>query len=260
MRVTARKKGLSEVSLRMLDLLKSEPSGLTLPQMRLMLKLGAHEHIHLDRRLRDLDPFYEIDREQRGTAVRYVYRGERLEPLAAAVNLRVRAEVIHRSRGRCGMCGRTVNEDEVKLVVDHKVPQEWGGSDDPENLWAVCEECNAGKKNYFSSFDPFLMRKVMNYESPHMRIGELLKSFINEPVPSWMIEFVAQDQTDWPKRTRDLRYLGWEIEVRNRKNPETSRVESYYTLRSFKPWPRDPTKWIREFEAERARQNRAKKG
>lgn len=240
----------------MLELLRREPAGLTLPEMRVLLNLGPHEHIHLDRRLRDLDPFYVIDRKQDGNAVRYIYRKKRLEPLVAAVNLRQRAAVLHRARGRCGMCGRTVEEDGIKLVVDHRVPQEWGGTNDLENLWAICEECNAGKKNYFASFDPAVMSKVMQYDSPHMRIGELLKLFRNKPVPSWMIEFVAQDQTDWPKRTRELRYLGWDIEVRNKKNPETGRTESHYTLRSFTAWPDDPTRWIREFESDRARKNR----
>jgi hypothetical protein len=157
------------------------------------------------------------------------------------------------------MCGMTIEKHKITLVVDHKIPQEWGGTDDADNLWAICEPCNAGKKNYFASFDPAVMNKVMKYESPHMRIGELLKLFINKPVASWMIEFVAQDQTDWPKRTRDLRYLGWDVIARNKKNPQTGRMESFYTLRSFEPWPENPTKWIRDFEAERARRNRLKK-
>lgn len=253
------KKGISEVSFRMLDLLRAHPKGLTLPQMRAMLELGADEQIHLDRRLRQLDTYYVIERVRVGKDILYVYASERDEPLASGVSQRVRAEVLHRARGRCGMCGRTIEKHAVTLVVDHKIPQNWEGTDDVSNLWAICEECNAGKKNYFASFDPSVMKKVMNYESPHMRIGELLKLFINKPVPSWMIEFVAEDQTDWPKRTRDLRYLGWNFVARNQKNPASGRMESYYTLKSFKPWPKDPTKWVRDFEAQRARKNREKK-
>jgi HNH endonuclease len=253
-----KKKGLSDISLRMLDLLKADSLGLTLPEIRLKLSLAQDAHIHLDRRLRDLDDFYLIERVGRGNSVRYVYRGERSEPRATGPNLRVRAEVLHRARGRCSMCGRTIEKHPITLVIDHKIPQEWGGSDEPDNLWAICEDCNAGKKNYFSSFDPGVMQRVMNYASPHMRIGELLKLFYEQPVEGWLIEFVAQDQDDWPKRTRDLRYLGWKIVAGKKKSAQTGRVESFYVLKSFEEWPDDPTKAIRDFETERAKRNRSR--
>jgi len=38
------------------------------------------------------------------------------------------------------------------LVVDHKIPREWGGETVSENLEAICEDCNAGKKLMRSLF------------------------------------------------------------------------------------------------------------
>jgi hypothetical protein len=151
------------------------------------------------------------------------------------------------------MCGRSVGEDGVKLQVDHKVPQAWGGSDEVDNLWALCVECNHGKKDLFASQDD-TVKKVLKHDSIHMRIGELLKLNFNEWVPAELIEFVA-NQDDWKKRTRELRYLGWKIDVTKRKH-ESGRVKSFYRLSKFDEWPENPTKWIREFEEKRAVANR----
>ena len=37
----------------------------------------------------------------------------------------------------------------MTVVVDHKIPIEWGGRDDDENLWAICEDCSIGKAENF---------------------------------------------------------------------------------------------------------------
>ena len=44
---------------------------------------------------------------------------------------------------RCELCG--VSADERALDVDHIVPRKHGGTDDPENLQALCWQCNANK-------------------------------------------------------------------------------------------------------------------
>jgi len=76
------------------------------------------------------------------------------------------------------MCGETVARHGITLVVDHKKPREWGGTNDVENLWAICERCNSGKKAYFSSLDvnAEIMKAAMSHDSVHVRIGELLKA------------------------------------------------------------------------------------
>lgn len=60
-----------------------------------------------------------------------------------AVSKRLRYEILRRDNHTCRYCGR--RSPEVKLTVDHVVPETLGGSDDPSNLVAACEDCNGGK-------------------------------------------------------------------------------------------------------------------
>jgi hypothetical protein len=125
-----------------------------------------------------------------------------------------------------------------------------------ENLWAICEECNSGKKNLFETQDQDLMRRVMQYDSVHVRIGETLKAKPGQPLPSSLLEFVA-DQDDWKKRTRELRYLGWKVRVIKKK--VNGKIRAFYQLDEWKPWPDNPTAVIRQYEQRRALRNKAKK-
>jgi hypothetical protein len=125
----------------------------------------------------------------------------------------------------------------------------------PENLEALCEDCNSGKKAYFKSVDAEWMRDVMGCKSVHVRLGETLKAFKGAPVDAATLEFVA-NQDDWKKRLRELRYLGWEIGTFNRRISE-ARVSSFYRLVRSRPWPADPTGVIRQYERDRAKRNSA---
>ncbi len=155
------------------------------------------------------------------------------------------------------MCGRTIEKHGITLVVDHKIPREWGGKTEAENLWAICEECNQGKKNLFASVDSAEMRSAIKHDSVHVRIGELLKGAgVGEPVPSHMIDIVA-NQDEWRKRLRELRYLGWEITAMRTHLPG-GRFQSSYRLDKFTEWPADPSGWIREYEQKRAERNKEK--
>lgn len=232
-------------------LLTENPHGLTSGQIRARLNIAPDEQAQLDRRRRDLRKWYILEKRQVGGDWVYTLKGEReISVLERGINIRVRAAVLGRAHGRCQMCGQTVAQHNIVLVVDHKIPIDWGGSNDEENLWALCQECNAGKKAYFASQDQGLMRGVMHHKSIHVRIGELLKRNLGKPVPSPLIELVAC-QEDWKKRTRELRYLGWKIDATRRKL-DSGKVESYYTLHKFKEWPDDPSGWIRDFEKRRA--------
>ncbi|MCI0352206.1 MAG: HNH endonuclease [Acidobacteriales bacterium] len=190
----------------------------------------------------------------------YKYLGERTDVSdEGEISQRVRAEVLRVARKCCQMCGRSIEKHGIALVVDHKKPREWGGTHDLENLWAICEECNTGKKAYFSSIDADaeMMKKVTAHESVHVRIGELLKAVgVGNRTPSYLIDIVA-DQDDWHKRLRELRYpvIGWEIDTHLYK-AESGKKSADYILRSSEPWPADPTRAIREFERERERKNR----
>lgn len=55
-----------------------------------------------------------------------------------------RFRVFQRDGYRCQICGRSA-QDGATLEVDHKVPRSKGGSNDIDNLWTLCFECNRGK-------------------------------------------------------------------------------------------------------------------
>lgn len=259
------------IHLKIVEVLKRFPEGVTGGQIRLELEkegLRAQEQTHLDRRKRDLKKWFVIEKTRTVTELNgnrqnvtlYKYIGVRKTVTdEGAVDQRLRAQVIHSAHGRCQMCGRTVTKHSVALVVDHKKPREWGGTNDLDNLWAVCEECNSGKKAYFSSLGatPAVMKKAMSNASVHMRIGELLKAVgIGRRTPSSMLAVVA-DQDDWHKRLRELRYpvIGWEVEKIRYKDP-SGKTHVDYVLKRYKPWPEDPSGVIRRFEKNRERRNR----
>jgi 5-methylcytosine-specific restriction endonuclease McrA len=204
-------------------------------------------HSQTDRRLRDLRDKYLLDiRTERRPGTRDpVYRltgfreGASSREGRAGINARKRAEVLTRFRSRCAMCGKTPVEDAIKLTIDHIVPLDWGGSNDPENLQPLCQECNAGKKAHYSSFDEYAeaIRQAIHRPVVHERIGELLKALEGVPVPVELITLVAREENrgDPTRRMRALRDLGWTIEVSYSK--EGKRKRSFYTLTHWEPWP-----------------------
>jgi hypothetical protein len=262
------------IHLRIIEVMKRFPKGISGGQIREELSkegLQPDEQTHLDRRKRDLKKWFVIEKSvvsqivsgKTRKIVLYRYVRERTEAIDEGdIGIKSRAAVIHAAHGRCEMCGRTIAKDAITLVVDHKKPRDWGGTNDRSNLWAICEECNAGKKAHFSSLDigAELMRKVMASPSVHVRIGELLKAFgVGARTPSWLLEFVA-DQDDWHKRLRELRYpvIGWEIETRLYKEA-SGRKRADYILRESKEWPENPTALIRKYEQEREQKNNLRK-
>jgi 5-methylcytosine-specific restriction endonuclease McrA len=259
------------IHLKIIEVLKRFPDGISGGQIRSELEkegLRAEDQTHLDRRKRDLKKWFLIEKikttqevaGKKRTVVLYKYLRERPRVTdEGQVSLKIRAEVIHAAHGRCQMCGKAIEKHGIILVVDHKKPRDWGGTNDRENLWAICEDCNSGKKAFFSSLNasPEIMRRVIGNDSVHVRIGELLKAVgIGKRTPSSLLEVVA-DQDDWQKRLRELRYpvIGWEIDTIGYK-AASGKKQMDYVLKGFKPWPNDPTGVIRKFERDRERKNR----
>ena len=62
------------------------------------------------------------------------------------------------------------------LEVDFKVPPEWGGIADPENLQPLCEDCLKGKRQYQETYSSYSeqIRRAADFDEPQRRIGELL--------------------------------------------------------------------------------------
>ncbi|MGA7288221.1 MAG: HNH endonuclease signature motif containing protein, partial [Terriglobales bacterium] len=224
-----------KIHLRIVEVMKRFPGGISGGQIRQELEkegLEPGDQTHLDRRKRDLKKWFVIKKDVTNIVISgknrkvtlYKYAGVRRKVVdEGQVSLKERAEVIHGAHGRCQMCGKSVEQHGIVLVVDHKKPRDWGGTNDRDNLWAICEECNAGKKAYFSSLhaDAELMKGVMAHKSVHVRIGELLKTVgVDKPTSSQLIDVVA-DQDDWQKRLRELRYpvIGWEIDTKLYRAP-----------------------------------------
>jgi 5-methylcytosine-specific restriction endonuclease McrA len=250
-----KKAGLSHLEQRILELLRTSPLGLDIIQIRKSLGIEDTQQ-HLDRRVRALDPFYVIERERKGQRLLYRFVRPRVQGEWDYFEIpkQIRAKLLLAAGGKCQMCGRTVKDDSIKLHIDHKIPREWGGKTEEDNLWAICSVCNEGKKNYYASFDTGIMRNVLVYPSVHKRIAELLHIMPGEWVDCDIIEFVANSQgfqTDWRKRLRELRYLGLEIETM--RDHKGRRTISLYRLRRWVPLPDDPTAAARKYEKDRAK-------
>jgi hypothetical protein len=58
-----------------------------------------------------------------------------------AISKRLRFEVLKRDGFKCHYC----HNGETLITVDHVIPRTLGGTDDPTNLVASCDDCNSGK-------------------------------------------------------------------------------------------------------------------
>lgn len=63
------------------------------------------------------------------------------------VSQKLRFEIFQRDNFTCQYCGKTREEDKVKLELDHIMPISAGGTDDFHNLTTSCRDCNQGKSN-----------------------------------------------------------------------------------------------------------------
>lgn len=84
------------------------------------------------------DEKIEAYKAARGTAI-WQHRAIGLGAIPGSV----RYEVLKRSGGKCALCG--IDASERALEVDHIKPRKHGGTDDIENLQALCWKCNSGK-------------------------------------------------------------------------------------------------------------------
>ena len=67
-----------------------------------------------------------------------------------ALRLLVRA----RADDRCEYCGLPQDLSELRFHVEHIVPRQHGGDDDPNNLALACPDCNLRKGPNLSAIDP----------------------------------------------------------------------------------------------------------
>jgi hypothetical protein len=75
-----------------------------------------------------------------------------------AIGARLRFEVLRRCNFACYYCGIPASLGLKVLHIDHVIPVDLGGTNDPWNLVAACWDCNAGKTNGVPDED--LVRQV----------------------------------------------------------------------------------------------------
>jgi hypothetical protein len=82
---------------------------------------------------------------------------ERLPAIARNISEKMRAVILERNGFTCQMCGAGAGDPDpynplrkVRLVIDHRIPISQGGTDDLDNLQAVCTNCNAGRANLYT--------------------------------------------------------------------------------------------------------------
>ena len=57
-----------------------------------------------------------------------------------------RFTVLRKDNFRCRLCGAAREDsDDVRLHVDHITPRSRGGTNNADNLWTLCADCNIGK-------------------------------------------------------------------------------------------------------------------
>lgn len=134
------------------------------------------------------------------------------ESVRTGINGKLGYKIRHRDFHTCQSCGKTP-KDGVKLHVDHKVPVEWGGTNDEENLWTLCDDCNHGKKSFFKDdFDSKLMKRINQETSAESRLKILFSECKNVPLGSVILQSIAGIQ-DWPRSVRRVRNeTNWNIQ------------------------------------------------
>lgn len=62
------------------------------------------------------------------------------------VSPKLRFTILKRDGYKCRLCGASAG-DGIKLEIDHVLPVAKGGKSEEENLWVLCQPCNAGKSD-----------------------------------------------------------------------------------------------------------------
>ncbi|MET7362553.1 HNH endonuclease [Streptomyces sp. NPDC005562] len=249
-------------------LYRSQEEPLAMPAIRERVSLVTGKaNLQMDRRLRSLRTHFDVPAQRiAGESNVFVYPllgwnsqfGKRTA--RKSIPGSIRALVHHTYGNRCAACGRTPKDDQVKLVIDHMVPLDLGGTNEQENLQLLCEEDNHNKQSLFADHqeNAVALRRSLTLPEVHLRIGELLKAMAGEDVPKELIVLVAREENhgDPTKRMRELRSLGWLIENSQRKKGR--RVLSFYRLEHWEPWPPEgPQAAVAKIERARRRAKRS---
>jgi biotin operon repressor len=184
---------------RMLELLKSNV-GKTVSRKVLSTAAGVHDWARAIRTLR-----------QEGWNIESVADGYILHSLdkdmsevgRIGISRKLRYAILQRDNSTCQRCGRTV-KDGITLEIDHKIPVDWGGTNEINNLWTLCNICNGGKKHFFDDFDADTMTEVMKEQSGYRRLVRFFELNPNKIIESLQLQVVSEIR-DWTRTVRLIR-------------------------------------------------------
>jgi hypothetical protein len=118
---------------------------------------GAVEWARRVRELRNEDGYQILTHKDRANLKPNQYLMEtidRLPAFARNISKETRAQVLERNGYTCQMCGLAAGDPDpfggnrtVRLTMGHIIDKSKGGDDSPQNLRAVCTNCNEGLQN-----------------------------------------------------------------------------------------------------------------
>lgn len=118
---------------------------------------GAVEWARRVRELRNEDSYQILSHKDRANLKPNQYLLEtdkRVPSFARAISKETRAWVLERNGYTCQMCGVAAGDPDpfgtnrtVRLTMGHIIDKSKGGDDTPQNLRAVCTNCNEGLQN-----------------------------------------------------------------------------------------------------------------
>jgi 5-methylcytosine-specific restriction endonuclease McrA len=118
---------------------------------------GASEWARRVRELRNEDGYQILSHKDRANLKPNQYIMETIERVAAfsrGISKETRAWVFERNGYTCQMCGVAAGDPDplggnrtVRLTMGHIIDKSKGGDDSPQNLRAVCTNCNEGLQN-----------------------------------------------------------------------------------------------------------------
>jgi hypothetical protein len=118
---------------------------------------GAVEWARRVRELRNEDGYQILTHKDRANLKPNQYLMEtdkRVPAFAREISKETRARVLERNGYTCQMCGLAAGDPDpfnptrtVRLTMGHIIDKSKGGDDTPQNLLAVCTNCNEGLQN-----------------------------------------------------------------------------------------------------------------
>ncbi len=171
---------------------------------------GIHGWARTIRKLRNTEgwDFEQRKLGQRRTEYRLRTREKKESHEREPISKKLRVKVLRRDNFRCVYCGKSPEEDGVKLQIDHKIPVSWGGKTKMENLQTLCEDCNLGKKNFYANYeDNDLIKEILKQTTGKARLKLIGTKITKKPLKPELIGTLAGIR-DWPRTLRLLRDEG----------------------------------------------------